>query len=222
MRGRETGMSLIVKICGINSAEAMTTAVDGGADYVGLMFYPPSPRFLALDEAAALAALVPAATRRVGVFVDAPANVIEETLDAVPMEALQLHGSESPEQVTRTRERFGLTVIKAIRLGGPEDLAGARAYEGAADMLLFDAKPPAAMTNALPGGNALSFDWTLLAGWQGATPWMLSGGLDAHNLAEAVKTTKARAVDVSSGVESAPGIKDPAKIRAFLDAARKL
>lgn len=215
-------MSLTVKICGINSPEAMSAAVTGGADYVGLMFYPPSPRFLGVSEAAKLAALVSATIRRVGVFVDAPANVIEETLEAVPMEALQLHGSESPEQVMRTKERFGLPLIKAVRLAGAEDLETARTYEGIADIILFDAKPPASMTGALPGGNAISFDWNLLAGWQGSTPWMLSGGLDAGNLAQAVKITHARAVDVSSGVESAPGTKDPAKIRAFLNAARNL
>ncbi len=215
-------MSLTVKICGINSPDTMNAAVTNGADYVGLMFYPPSPRFLGVSEAAKLAALVPATIRRVGVFVDAPANVIEETLEAVPMEALQLHGSESPEQVMRTKERFGLPLIKAVRLAGAEDLETARTYEGIADIILFDAKPPASMTGALPGGNAISFDWNLLAGWQGSTPWMLSGGLDAGNLAQAVKITRARAVDVSSGVESAPGTKDPAKIRAFLNAARNL
>jgi len=161
-------MSLTVKICGINSPDTMTAAVTNGADYVGLMFYPPSPRFLGVSEAAKLAALVPATIRRVGVFVDAPANVIEETLEAVPMEALQLHGSESPEQVMRTKERFGLPLIKAVRLAGAEDLETARTYEGIADIILFDAKPPASMTGALPGGNAISFDWNLLAGWQGS------------------------------------------------------
>jgi phosphoribosylanthranilate isomerase len=222
MRGRKTGMSLVVKICGINSPDAMTAAIDGGADYVGLMFYPPSPRFLDLGKAAELAAIVPVPVRRTGVFVDAPDEVIAKTLEAVPMEALQLHGAESPEQVARTRERFGLTTIKAVRVAAREDLETARAYDGIADIILFDAKPPASMTDALPGGNALSFDWTLLAGWKGRTPWMLSGGLDAGNLAEAVKTAGATAVDVSSGVEPAPGVKDPARIRTFLDAARNL
>jgi phosphoribosylanthranilate isomerase len=215
-------MRLTVKICGINSAAAMTAAVSAGADYVGLVFYPPSPRYLAVAEAAALAALVPAGIRRVGVFVDAPANVIEETLEDVPLHALQLHGSESPSVVAAIRERFGLPVIRAVKLAGPGDVAAAQAFEDVADMILFDAKPPPEMTHALPGGNALTFDWRLLAGYKGRRPWLLSGGLTAANLAEAVGISGATMVDVSSGVETAPGTKDPALIKAFIAAARAL
>jgi phosphoribosylanthranilate isomerase len=215
-------MGLAVKICGINSAAAMTAAAAAGADYVGLMFYPPSPRYLAVAEAAALAALVPDGIRRVGVFVDAPANVIEETLEDVALEVLQLHGSETPAVVAAIRARFGLPVIKAIKLAGPGDLAVAQAFEDVADMILFDAKAPPEMIEALPGGNALVFDWRLLAGYRGRRPWLLSGGLTAGNLAEAVAVTGAAIVDVSSGVETAPGVKDPALIAAFVAAARAL
>lgn len=215
-------MAIAAKICGVNSETAMTAAVVHGADYVGLMFYPPSPRFLGLVEAAGLAALVPETIKRVGVFVDAPENVIEETLEAVPLEMLQFHGHETPAQVASARARFGLPVIRAVRLAAPTDLEAARAFEDVADMILFDAKPPADMAGALPGGNAVSFDWTFLRGYRGRKPWILSGGLRADNLKEAVAVTGARAVDVSSGVETAPGVKDPDLITAFLAAAHAL
>jgi phosphoribosylanthranilate isomerase len=215
-------MALAVKICGINSDAAMAAAVAARVDYVGLMFYPPSPRYLAVAEAAELARRVPEGIKRVGVFVDAPENVIEEVLEDVALEVLQLHGSESPAQVASIRKRFGLPVIRAVKLAGPGDLEAARAFEDVADMLLFDAKPPPDMTHALPGGNAVSFDWRLLTGYRGARPWMLSGGLTAANLARAVAITGAQAVDVSSGVESAPGVKNPALIAAFAAAARAL
>ncbi len=215
-------MAIAVKICGINSEAAMAAAVSHGAAYVGLMFYPHSPRFLGLAEAAELAALVPAGVRRVGVFVDAPEDVIEDTLEAVPLEALQFHGHETTDQITSARDRFGLPVIRAVKLAGRDDLAAAAAFEDAADMILFDAKPPSGMAYALPGGNALSFDWDLLAGYRGRKPWILSGGLRAQNLGEAVAVTGAHMVDVSSGVETAPGVKDPELIAAFLAAARAI
>ncbi|MDH3241217.1 MAG: phosphoribosylanthranilate isomerase [Alphaproteobacteria bacterium] len=209
-------MTLTVKICGITGAAAMDAAVEGGARYVGLMFYPPSPRFLSLDAAAGLAARVPAGITRVGVFVDPVDALLVETLARVPLDALQLHGGETPRRLAEIRARFSLPIIKAVKIAGPEDLAHARAHEAAADILLFDAKPPAEMTHALPGGNALSFDWRIIAGESWSRPWMLSGGLDAGNLAEAVAISGARMVDVSSGVESTAGVKDPALIRAFL------
>ncbi|MFM2128925.1 MAG: hypothetical protein RL477_471 [Pseudomonadota bacterium] len=212
-------MTVAFKICGINCEAAMAAAIGARADYVGLMFYPPSPRYLSVARAAELAKMVPPGIARVGVFVDAPENVIEETLEDVPLQALQLHGSESPEAVAAIRARFGLPVIRAIRLGRPADLAAAAAFEDVADMLLFDAKPPPEMTGALPGGNALAFDWTMLAGYRGKRPWFLSGGLTPANLARAVAVTGARMVDVSSGVETAPGVKDPALIAAFATAA---
>ncbi len=213
-------MAVRFKICGINSETAMQAAIEARADFVGLMFYPPSPRYLGVADAARLAAMVPKGMQRVGVFVDAPENVIEETLDDVGLDILQLHGSESPEAVAAIRARFGLPVIRAVKLATPDDLAVAKAQEAVADMLLFDAKPPPEMTGALPGGNAISFDWRMLAGYRGAKPWMLSGGLTAANLAQAVAITGAEMVDVSSGVESRPGVKEPALIAAFAAAAR--
>lgn len=215
-------MAVAVKICGINAPEAMAAAIAGGAAYVGLIFYPPSPRFLKTAEASALAALVPTHVRRVGVFVDEPDEVIARVLEAVPLEILQFHGTEPPERVSAARARFGLPVMKAVPVAGPADLARAKAQESAADLLLFDAKPPAEMTDALPGGNALTFDWKIIAGARWSRPWMLSGGLEAGNLAQAVAASRAGMVDVSSGVESAPGRKDPARIEAFLAAAKAL
>ena len=215
-------MPVTVKICGINAPDALEAAIEGDAGYVGLMFYPASPRFLALDEAARLAALVPDGIERVGVFVDAPDEVIARTLDAVPIDMVQLHGAEPPRRVAEIRSRFARPVIKAIKIAGPDDLAVARAQETAADMLLFDAKPPTDMTDALPGGNALAFDWRIIAGHPWTRPWMLSGGLTAANLEQAVATSGAARVDVSSGVETAPGRKDPALIRAFIQAAAEM
>lgn len=215
-------MTVQVKICGVNAAEAMRAAVDGGAAFVGLVFYPPSPRSVTPAEAAALAALAPPGVIRVGLVVDATDAALDEILAAVPLDLLQLHGAEPPERVRAIRERTGVKVMKAIKVAGSEDVDGADAFLGAADRLLFDAKAPADMQGALPGGNALAFDWALLGARDWACPWMLSGGLDAANLAEAVRISGARAVDVSSGIESAPGRKDVRKIAAFLKAARDL
>lgn len=215
-------MSLAVKICGITSAEAMEAACKGGAAWVGLNFYAHSPRFVSDAQAGELAAQAGGRAKCVGVFVDAPDNVIEEVLETAPLDALQFHGGETPERVTAARARFGLPVIRAVRLAIPDDLAAAKAFEAAADMLLFDARPPPDLAGALPGGNAVSFDWHILEGYRGTTPWGLSGGLTADNLARAVEITHAALVDVSSGVERAPGVKDPARIRAFLAAARSL
>lgn len=215
-------MTLSVKICGINSAPAMNAAVEAGADLVGLVFYPPSPRALAPEAAAVLAALVPERIARVGLLVDAGDTTITAIVEAVPLELLQLHGRETPARVAEIRARFGLPVMKAVKIAGPDDLTEAAAYVEVVDRLLFDAKPPKEMTDALPGGNALAFDWQLLAGRSWPRPWMLSGGLDAENLAEAVRISGAEAVDVSSGVEDSPGKKNPDKIRAFVAAAHAL
>jgi phosphoribosylanthranilate isomerase len=210
------------KICGINTGIAMRAAVDGGAAYVGLVFYPPSPRAVTAAQAATLAAMAPPPVIRVGLFVDPTDEEIDAVLRVAPLDLLQLHGAETPARVAAVRERTGIPVMKAIKVAGAADLDGAADYAGVADRLLFDAKAPPEMTGALPGGNALAFDWELLGGRSWPCPWMLSGGLDAENLAEAVRISGARAVDVSSGVESAPGTKDPAKIAAFLKAARDL
>jgi phosphoribosylanthranilate isomerase len=218
----EQAMAIEVKICGINTVEAMAAATGGGAGLVGLVFYPPSPRCLRAAEAAALTARVPPAVVKVGVFVDPDDAFLRTVLGQVPIELVQLHGSEAPDRVAEIKRRFGRPVMKAIKVAEPADLDAADRYLQVADRLLFDAKPPKRMTDALPGGNAVSFDWRLLAGRSWRRPWMLSGGLDLENLAEAVEISGARAVDVSSGVEDRPGVKDPAKIAAFLEAARAL
>lgn len=215
-------MGLETKLCGLKDPRSLSAAVAGGAAFVGFVFYPRSPRNLALAEAASLAERVPDGIGRVALTVDPDDEQLSELLRRVPLDMIQLHGSETPDRVAEIRARFGKPVMKAVRIATRADLVEARAYEPVADRLLFDAKPPKAMKNALPGGNALAFDWRLLAGQRWSRPWMLAGALKAENLAEAVETAGARAVDVSSGVERAPGVKDPALIRAFLERARTL
>jgi phosphoribosylanthranilate isomerase len=214
-------MSVSVKICGLSSTEAVAATIDGGASYLGFVFYPPSPRAVTPGQAAALCAKARAGITRVGLFVDAEDAAIEAVLAAAPIDLLQFHGAETPERVVEARRRFARPVMKAMAIAGPEDVLEAERYEDAADVLLFDAKPPR-RPDALPGGNGLAFDWRLIAERSWRRPWMLSGGLTAEVLPEAVRISGAAAVDVSSGVESRPGIKDPEKIRAFLAAARAL
>lgn len=214
-------MSVAAKICGLSSEGAIAAAIEGGAAYIGFVFYPPSPRAVSPTRAAALCEALPAAVRRVGLFVDAGDDAIGTALDAAPLDILQFHGSESPDRVAQVKARFGRPVMKAIPIAGAEDVAAASRYEDCADLLLFDAKPPH-RGGALPGGNGLAFDWRLIAGYRWRLPWMLSGGLNAALLPEAVRISGARAVDVSSGVERRPGDKDPEKIREFLAVARSL
>jgi len=209
----------VVKICGITHSLALGAAVAGGADLVGFIFYPPSPRYVAPGRAAALGAATPPEIGRVGVFVDPADAVLAQTLDRVRLDLLQLHGSETPERVAEVKARFGLPVIKSVAVSCARDVETAEGFAEAADWLLFDAKPPR-RPGALPGGNAERFDWTLLAGHGWAAPHLISGGLDAANVGEALHATGARGADVSSGVERAPGDKDPEKIAAFLKAAR--
>jgi phosphoribosylanthranilate isomerase len=214
-------MTIAAKICGLNSEPAVAAAIEGGAAYLGFVFYPPSPRAIDPARAAALCAAVPSGVKRVGLFVDADDAAIRAVLDQAPIDMLQFHGHESPERVVAAKLRFNRPVIKAVAIAGPEDVAAAEQYEDDADMLLFDAKPPR-RADALPGGNGLAFDWQLIAGREWKLPWMLSGGLNAALLPEAVRISGASAVDVSSGVERRPGDKDPAKIREFLAVARSL
>ena len=211
-------MAVKAKICGINSAEAMRAAIDGCAAYVGLVFYPPSPRAVTAAQAASLCADVPDGIVTVGLFVDIDDATLDDITASVPLDLLQLHGSETPGRVAEIKRRTGLPVMKAIKIAGADDVATAAAYFDCADRLLFDAKAPSDMKGALPGGNALVFDWELIAGRTWPLPWMLSGGLDAGNVAEAIRLTGAEAVDVSSGVETAPGVKDTGRITAFLRA----
>lgn len=214
-------MAVAVKICGLNRPEAVAAAVAGGAAFVGFVFYPRSPRAVTPAEAGRLAAGVPAGIVRTGLFVDADDDMIAATLAAAPLDLLQLHGDETPERVAAIRARFGRSVMKVLPIAEEEDVAAADRYLAVVDRLMFDARPPR-RPDALPGGNGLAFDWRLLAGRSWPVPWMLAGGLTAATLAEAVRLTGAPAVDVSSGVEDAPGVKSVAKIAAFLAAARAL
>ena len=208
------------KICGLNDAAGVAAAVTGGARFLGFVFYPPSPRNVSAAVAADLMATVPGGITKVGLFVDADDAAIEAALEA-PLDLLQFHGAETPERVAAVKKKFGRPVMKAIPVAAATDVAAADRYVGVADRLLFDAKPPRD-PGALPGGNGLVFDWQLLGARRWTVPWMLSGGLTAENLAEAVAVTHARAVDVSSGVETRPGVKDSAKIAAFLKMAASL
>jgi phosphoribosylanthranilate isomerase len=215
-------MSVAVKICGLNSEEAVQTAVAGGARFTGFVFYPPSPRSLGIAQAAKLVAGVPPNIIRVGVFVDPDDALLDNVLAKMPLDMLQLHGSETPERLAALRRRFGIKLMKAIKVAAEIDLQAAKDFLGVADWLMFDAKPPKDMTDALPGGNALAFDWQLLRAKNWPLPWMLSGGLTVENLADAATISRAEFVDVSSGVERKPGEKDPEKIRAFLARAKAL
>jgi len=197
----------------------MAAAVRGGATHLGFVFYPKSPRALSLSEAAPLISALPPSIIAVALMVD-PDDAQLDRVIALRPGMIQLHGSESPERVAAIRTRINLPVMKAVGLARTEDLATARPYEPVVDRLLFDAKPPPT-ADALPGGNGLPFDWRLLAGTVWQVPWMLSGGLNAKNVARAAHLAGARAVDVSSGVESGPGVKDPDAILAFLEAARR-
>jgi phosphoribosylanthranilate isomerase len=214
-------MPVAVKICGLGDAAALEAAVSGGAALVGFVFYPPSPRSLPPEAAGRLARTVPDGIARVGVVVDPDDAFLDDLLRHVPLDHLQLHGAESPERVAAIRARTGCRVIKAIKIAERADLAAIPAYAAVADLLMFDAKPPKE-PGLLPGGNGLSFDWRLLAGIEVRRPWLLSGGLDAGNLPDAVRLCRAPAVDVSSGVETRPGVKDARKIRRFLEVAARL
>ncbi|MCL7464920.1 phosphoribosylanthranilate isomerase [Phaeovulum sp. NW3] len=210
-------MTIRVKICGLTEPSAVAAAVAAGAAYLGFVFFPKSPRNLAIAQARALALDVPMGVAKVALVVDADDATIAAILDQVPIDMLQLHGHESPDRVAQVRARFGLPVMKAVGIAEPADLDRLPAYEAVADQILVDAKAPKGA--ALPGGNGLAFDWRLIAGRKWDKPWMLAGGLTPDNVAAAVRLTGARQVDVSSGVESAPGVKDGALIRAFVAAA---
>ena len=207
-----------VKICGLRDAASMRAAVDAGASYVGLVFFPKSPRNVTIDEAAALAQAVPPGVAKVALVVDADDALLDAITAKVPIDILQLHGNETPERVSAIRARYGLPVMKAVGVAGPDDLAALDDYAKVADQILVDAKPPKSAD--LPGGNGLSFDWRLIAGRRWSVPWMLAGGLTPETVGEAIALTGAMQVDVSSGVETAPGIKDAALIAAFCAAAQ--
>ncbi len=207
-----------VKICGVTNAAAIDSAVSAGAHYLGFNFYPPSPRYLTPERASALLRDVPAGVTKVALVVDAQDDELEALLDAVPADVLQLHGHESPERVAEVRASFGLPVIKVVGIADADDLAELDRYLAVSDQILVDTKPP---KNArLPGGNGLAFDWRLLQGRRWPCPWLLAGGLTPENVGAAIRLTGARQVDVSSGVESAPGVKDAQRMAAFIQAAQ--
>jgi len=207
-----------VKICGVNSAEALGWAAAAGADFVGFVFFPPSPRAVTPAEAGAISASLAGGPQRVGLFVDPDDTLLAETLAAVPLDVIQLHGEETPERVAAVRRRFGLPVMKALGIATEADLAAIAEYAKVADRLLLDAKPPPGAE--LPGGNAAPFEWRLARLASIHVPWLLAGGLTPGNVAEAIAASGAPGVDVSSGVERARGVKDPALIQAFVRAAR--
>jgi phosphoribosylanthranilate isomerase len=210
-------MSVAVKICGLNSPEAVRAAAE--ADYAGFVFYAPSPRNVTPEEARRLARTLPAGVTRVALLVDADDAFIEAAVDALHPDLLQLHGKETPQRVAAIKRAFSLPVMKAIPVREAADLTAADPYLDIADRLLFDARPPE-RAGALPGGNAEAFDWRLLAGRSFALPWMLSGGLTSANVTQAIRISGAAAVDVSSGVEDRPGLKNVCKIKGFIDTVR--
>jgi phosphoribosylanthranilate isomerase len=207
-----------VKICGLRTVADVAAVAAAGAAYAGFVFFGKSPRNVSVAEARAMALAAPAGLAKVALTVDADDATLDAIADAVPLDMLQLHGHESPDRVAAVRARYGLPVMKAVGVADEGDLAAIFDYSTVADQLLIDAKPP--RHAVLPGGNGLSFDWRLVAQRRWLRPWMLAGGLTADNVAEAIRLTNARQVDVSSGVESAPGIKDAGRIAAFVAAAR--
>lgn len=211
-------MSVWVKVCGIATPEALAAAASAGSDEVGFVFFPASPRALTPAQAGALSATLPGGPGRVGLFVDPTDDQLAETLAAVPLDTIQLHGDETPARVADIRARFRRPVMKALGIAAEADLAAIPPYAAVADRLLLDAKaPPGA---ALPGGNAQPFEWRLVRGLAVGRPWLLAGGLTPHNVAEAIATAGAPGVDASSGMERERGVKDPALVAAFVKAAR--
>lgn len=212
-------MSVLVKICGLSTPDTLDAALDAGADMVGFMFFPPSPRNISLHTARELSSRVKDRAEKVAVTVDADDAMLASIIDVLQPDLLQLHGKETPARVSAIKQRFGLPAMKVLPIETKSDLGAIPLYARIADRLLFDAKAPRDATR--PGGLGKPFDWHLLEGLDLSVPFLLSGGLDPDNVAEALRITRAPGVDVSSGVESAPGVKDADKIRAFIRAARE-
>ncbi|MGE3876598.1 MAG: phosphoribosylanthranilate isomerase [Parvibaculaceae bacterium] len=213
-------MSVDVKICGLSTPETVNAALAAGADLVGFVFYPKSPRNVSPAKAKSLAKFARGRARIVALIVDAEDNLVDEIVRELDPDLFQAHGSETPERIAEIRGRTGKPVIKAIKIKTEADVAEARAYDEMAALILYDAKAPEALTHALPGGNGIAFDWSLLGTGKTATSFILSGGLNPGNVARAIKITGAGIVDVSSGVEKSPGIKDITLIREFIAAAK--
>lgn len=206
-----------VKICGLRTEADVAAVASAGAAYAGFNFFPKSPRFVTPDQARALALAAPVGLAKVALVVDAADDLLDALVETVPLDMLQLHGSETPDRVAEVRARYGLPVMKVLGVADEGDLAAILDHSVVADQLLIDAKAPKGAV--LPGGNGVAFDWRLIAGRRWLRPWMLAGGLTPENVAEAIRLTGATQVDVASGVESAPGQKDPARIAAFVAAA---
>jgi phosphoribosylanthranilate isomerase len=223
-------MTIQVKICGISEPHTLQAAIEGGARFIGLVFYPPSPRHVSFDTAWTLARMIPTGVRVVGLFVDPDDALLDKIATGIQMDMIQLHGNESAGRVAEIKARYNIPVMKAIRVGSADDLAQLEEFEAAADWLLFDAKvekkltPPPFLRGEeniwLPGGTGESFDWNILAGRTFKKPWMLSGGLTCENIQTALSILNPDAVDVSSGVESARGVKDKDKIKAFIQTVK--
>lgn len=209
-----------VKICGLKRRTELDAAVAAGASYVGLVFFGKSPRNIDLKTASDLVEAVPVGVCKVALTVNADDRALDQLLGQVPLDMLQLHGDETAQRVAEVKDRFGLPVMKAVGVRDETDLPALDDFAKVADQILVDAKP--AKKSELPGGNGIAFDWRLIAGRRWAVPWMLAGGLTPHNIADAIRLTGARQVDVSSGVESAPGMKDPHRIQAFVEASKAL
>lgn len=207
-----------VKICGLTDPAHAEDAVDLGANFVGAVFYDKSPRFVSFERAAEIFEFIPTKVARVGLFVDPDDALLAHAMNNIRLDYLQLHGNESAERVEQVRLEFGMPVIKAVSIASKADVEAAKAYDGVADMLMFDAKAPADATR--PGGNGLAFDWALLKDTRWQSPWFLAGGLTPETVAQAIAASGAKMVDVSSGVESAPGVKDYDKMAAFIAAAK--
>ncbi|MEM6811254.1 MAG: phosphoribosylanthranilate isomerase [Pseudomonadota bacterium] len=205
-----------VKICGLNTVDAITVSIAEGADFIGFVFYSKSPRHLDIEVAAYLSAFIPESVKKVGLFVDPDHDYLKQVSNNVSLDMIQLHGQETSEECLAIRGRFEKPIIKALSINSKDDIDSASLYDKSADWLLFDAKP-----EELPGGNGYTFDWSLLKHYQGETPWMLAGGLTPENVQDAINDTHPHAVDVSSGVESGRGQKDGEKIRSFLQAVKQ-
>jgi phosphoribosylanthranilate isomerase len=210
-------MTIRTKICGLGRPADVSAAASAGANYIGLNFFPKSKRYVDLAQARALALDVSLGIAKVGLVVDEDNATIDAITAEVPLDMLQLHGSETPERVAEIKARYGLPVMKVIGVAEARDLAALDDYAGVCDQIMLDAKPP--KDAILPGGNGIAFDWRLIAGRQWSTPWMLAGGLTPDNVAEAIRLTGANQVDVASGVESAPGVKDAKLMHDFVQAA---
>lgn len=213
-------MTIIIKTCGLSTPESVNTAIRNGVDMIGFNFFDRSPRYVPYDTARALASQVTGETTRVGLIVDFSDQEIAALMSEVPLDMLQLHGRETPDRVSRIRKMCGRPVMKALPVATSSDLACASAYRDVVDYFLFDAKPPKGSDR--PGGNAVSFDWTLMRAYEPGVPWLLAGGLNLDNVVTAIKASGAPGVDLASGIESRPGVKDDGLIRSFIQAVRRV